>query len=58
MWKGGDFPLNLLDPNNPVERREEKREEEKRSKKLKLFSRISGDRVVGFHRSKRESSST
>ena len=38
--------------------KEEKREEEERSEKLHLLSRIHGDRAVGFHRSKRQSSST
>ena len=36
----------------------EMKEEEKRSEKLHLISRIYGDRAVGFRRSKRQSSST
>ena len=38
--------------------RKEKREEKKRREKLHLLSRFYGDRTVGFHRSKRQSSST
>ena len=38
--------------------RKEKKEEEKMSEKLHLISRIYGDRVVGFRRSKRQSSTT
>ena len=38
--------------------RKEKKEEGKWSEKLYLLSKIYGDRVVGFHRSKRQSSST
>ena len=38
--------------------RKEKKEEEKRSEKHHLFSRIHGDRAVGFRRSKMQSSST
>ena len=38
--------------------RKEKKEEGKWSEKLYLLSRIYGDRVVGFRRSKRQNSST
>ena len=38
--------------------RNEKREEEKRSERLQLLSRIFGNRTIEFCRSKRESSST
>ena len=66
MWQGGDFPLELYwikfggeRKNEEREReRKEKKEGEKMSKKLHLLSRIYGDRATGFHRSKRQSSST
>ena len=57
-----DFPLDYVEPNlvekegerrEKEKEREEKREQEKKNEKLQLLSRISGDRVVGFRRSKR-----
>ena len=39
-------------------KRKQKKEEEKMSEKLHLLSRIYGDRIVNFRRSKRQSSST
>ena len=60
---GGNFPLesswnNLVGEKEKGGKEKEKKEEEKRNEKLHLISRIYGDRVVGFHRSKRQSSST
>ena len=40
------------------ERKKKEEEEEKMTKKLYLISKICGDRAVGFHKSKRKSSST
>ena len=57
--------LNYVGSNSVVrgkrkerKERKEKEEEEKMSEKLHLLSKIHGDRTFGFHRSKRQSSST
>ena len=69
MWQGKvgvDLPLESSGSNS-VERRKkegkrkrkkENREEEEMNEKLHILSRIYRDRTVGFHRSKRQSSST
>ena len=70
MWQGGRWEeishFNQMDRfggregkmREKKKKGKEKKEEGKWSEKLYLFSKIYGDRVVGFHRSKRQSSST
>ena len=58
---GRNFPLESSGSFRWGEGKKEetkKKEEEKMSEKLHLLSRIYRDQVVGFHRSKRQSSST
>ena len=54
MWQGGDLPLEQVGEKKPGG---EKREEGRRSENIQLLSRISGDQIVCFRRSKRKSSS-
>ena len=61
---GGNFPLEsswIRFGGREGKRRKKKKKEKKRKKKesglrSSIFSKIYGDRAVGFHRSKRQSS--